>query len=162
MKIGKLEFDLKKYLKSKVKVIIFMMIFFCIFVITYREFEPMTKDIKPEDLPFIVGYGVVIITSLMLVVIANSIFDWIEKKGKISITGLFAKNLYFCLWFVTVSLILLVTLVYYVYLSFPDFQYGFIFDIANLLLVAYPILFLVRKVWKAIKSKGKDLDIRRI
>jgi hypothetical protein len=162
MKIGKLEFDLKKYIKSKAKVIIFMAIFFCIFLVAFREFQSITKVINAEDLPFIIVYGLISINSLTLVVSANSIFSWIERKETLSISGLFVKNVLFCLWFITVSLIILVSFIYYVYKTFPDFQYGFVFDIINLLLVAYPILFLVRKVWKAIKSKGKDLDIRRL
>jgi H+/Cl- antiporter ClcA len=162
MKIGKLEFDLKKYLKSKVKVIIFMTIFFCIFLVAFNEFQSIAKEINEEDLPFIVIYGLITINSLMLVVSANSIFNWIERKEKLSISSLFVKNVIFCLWFITVSLIILVSSIFYVYKTFPDFQYGFIFDVINILLVAYPILFLVRKVWKAIKSKGKDLDIRRL
>jgi len=162
MKIGKLEFDLIKYLKSKVKVIIVTAIFLVIFVFTFREFQNITKVINPEELPQIVLYGLIVVTSLMLMVSANSIFSWFERKEKFSLMGLFAKNLHFCLWFVTTSLILLVSSIYYVYKTFPGFQYGFIFDFLNILLVAYPILFLVRKVWKTVKAKGKDVDVRRI
>ena len=162
MKIGKLEFDLIKYLKSKTKVIIVMTIFLVISVFTFREFQSITKEINPEELPLIVIYGLILITSLMLMVSANSIFSWFERKEKFSFIGLFSKNLHFCLWFVTTSLILLVSSIYYVYKTLPSFQYGFIFDFLNILLVAYPILFLVRKVWKTAKAKGKDVDVRRI
>lgn len=125
-----------------------------LFILAFLSFQQMTEkgeSITHETIPIFIFYGFLTVTLFCLAGGVSKWFCWLKKREKLVVKDLFFSPLFF-IWFIINTQIILSLSVYYTYYNFPDFKYGFIFDIANVLVIIFILYFLVRLVHKESKQ----------
>ena len=118
------------------------------------------KEISHETMPVFIVSALLVVALVNLGLGTYKWYFWI-KNPVISKEIFFSP--FFFIWFIITIEILLAVSVYYTYYNFPDFKYGFIFDIAGVLIIVGMLYFLVRMVYVSVTGveAKKIVDIVR-
>jgi len=127
-----------------------------ILILATFSFQHMTKlgeELAHESIPMFIFFALLTVTLIGLGFSTHKWFFWL-KNPKFNREIFF--SIHFFIWFVIVSEILLATATYYTYYNYPDFQYGFIFDIAGVSIIILLLYFLVRTVYEVVIHSRKS------
>ena len=123
-----------------------------ILILAAFSFQQMTKlgdEISHDTISMFIFFAFLTVTLISLGFSAHRWFFWL-KNPKFD-RGIFF-SVHFFIWFIIVVEILLASATYFTYYNYPDFQYGFIFDIASVAIVIVVLYFLVSVVYRMVKK----------
>lgn len=123
-----------------------------ILILATFSFQQMTKlgdEISHDTIPMFIFFAFLTVTLISLGFSAHKWFFWL-RNPKFSRKIFFSP--YFFIWFIIEAEILLAVATYFTYYNYPDFQYGFIFDIAGVSIIIIVLYFLVSVVYRMVKK----------
>lgn len=121
--------------------------------LSFQYMVKLGKELTYETIPEFIFFALLTVTLISLGFSVHKWFFWL-RSPKFNRKIFF--SMHFFIWFIIVSEILLATIIYFTYYNYPDFQYGFIFDIVSVFLIILVLYFLVKTVYQIVIRRKNE------
>jgi len=146
MNIPKIEIKNKKEIAI---ILLLSMMFICLGIFSYEEMQKLAINITHNIIPSFIFYAFLCVTLVSIGVSTYKWFPWLKQPK-------FSKKIFismhFIIWLFFVLQASLLVIIYYTYYSYPNFQYGFIFDIAGIAIIIILTYFLLRIIYQTVAN----------